>query len=81
MTSWARGLCEDVDVAVTIEDVRIHPGDLVLGDRDGVVVVPQEAADTVVTETERVLATEGAVRQAVRAGTDPREAYRRYGKF
>ena len=52
-----------------------------LGDRDGVVVIPQAIAADVIAETEQVTNTESQVRAAIRAGTDPVEAYLKYGKF
>src|SRR5262249_32550145 len=38
----------DLDVPVEIEGVRFHPGDLVLADEDGVVVVPRAVEAAVV---------------------------------
>src|SRR6478672_7356834 len=43
---------------VTIGTVTIRSGDYLLGDRDGVVIVPHECAEEVVTRTEEVVATE-----------------------
>jgi 4-hydroxy-4-methyl-2-oxoglutarate aldolase len=66
---------------VAIGDVRISTGDYVAGDADGVVVVPAAVAEEVVERAEAVVGTENLVREAVRAGTPPLEAYERYGKF
>lgn len=66
---------------VTIGDVTIATGDFVLGDRDGVVVIPRRAVDDVLARTEEVVATESEMRRALIGGMDPVEAYRRYGKF
>jgi regulator of RNase E activity RraA len=66
---------------VTIGDVTIAPGDYLLGDRDGVVVIPRDAAEDVVTRTEEVVATESEMRSALIGGMDPVEAYNRFGKF
>jgi 4-hydroxy-4-methyl-2-oxoglutarate aldolase len=52
-----------------------------LGDRDGVVVIPKAMLDEAVARTEAVLGTESQVRNAIRAGTDPQEAYKKYAKF
>ena len=67
--------------AVTIGDVTIATGDFLLGDRDGVVVIPRRVIDDVLARTEEVVATESEMRRALIGGMDPVEAYRRYGKF
>jgi regulator of RNase E activity RraA len=66
---------------VTIGEVTICTGDWLLGDRDGVVVIPGAMIGQVLDETERVGATENQVRDAIRAGVDPVEAYLKFGKF
>jgi 4-hydroxy-4-methyl-2-oxoglutarate aldolase len=66
---------------IDIGGVTIATGDYVLGDRDGVVVVPQAIAGEVVTRTEEVVATESDMRRALVGGMDPVEAYHKYGKF
>ena len=52
-----------------------------LGDCDGVVVVPAAAADEVIARTEEVVATESDMRRALIDGMDPVAAYNKYGKF
>ncbi len=66
---------------VTIGGVTITAGDYLLGDRDGVVIIPRALAEEVVAKTEEVVATESDMRRALVAGMDPVEAYNRYGKF
>ena len=66
---------------ITIGDVTIATGDYLLGDRDGVVVVPRALIEEVVTKTEEVVATESDMRRALVGGMDPVEAYNTYGKF
>ena len=66
---------------VTIGDVTIATGDYLLGDRDGVVIVPRAIAEEVVTKTEEVVATESDMRRALIDGMDPVAAYHKYGKF
>jgi 4-hydroxy-4-methyl-2-oxoglutarate aldolase len=69
------------DIPVTIGDVRIAPGDYLLGDRDGLIRIPAAIAEDVVTKAEQAIGTENLVRKAILAGVDPQEAYRQYGKF
>jgi 4-hydroxy-4-methyl-2-oxoglutarate aldolase len=68
-------------VPVTIGRVQVEPGDWVVGDDDGVVVVPRDAAESVLAEAELKAATEDAVRDAVRGGMSPLEAYERFRTF
>ena len=66
---------------ITIGTVTIRSGDHLLGDRDGVVVLPKEMAADAVAETERVVSTESDMRKSILAGMDPEKAYLKYGKF
>ena len=62
-------------------EVRVEPGDWVVGDDDGVVVVPNAIAESVLVEAEAKAATESEIRAAVRDGMPPLEAYERFGTF
>ncbi len=66
---------------VTIGDVRVSPGDVVVGDLDGVAVVPAELALDVLLECEALLDAENQVRDAVRRGMAPLAAYEKFGVF
>jgi 4-hydroxy-4-methyl-2-oxoglutarate aldolase len=66
---------------VEIGRVRVATGDWVLGDADGVVVVPAAHKDEVLARAREIVGTENQVREAVRGGTTPLDAYDRYGKF
>jgi regulator of RNase E activity RraA len=68
-------------VPVTIGEVTIEPGDWVVGDDDGIVIVPYGIAEDVLIEAEAKATTESEVRAAVRDGVPPLEAYERYGTF
>ena len=66
---------------VDIGGVTIRTGDWLIGDRDGVVIVPGERVEEVVAKTEEVVATESDMRRALVGGMDPVAAYHKYGKF
>ena len=66
---------------LTIGAVAIRTGDFLLGDRDGVVVIPRDIVEDVVVKTEEVVATETEMRKALMSGMDPVDAYHRFGKF
>jgi 4-hydroxy-4-methyl-2-oxoglutarate aldolase len=69
------------DVSVVIGGVLVSPGDWIVGDRDGVVVVPGPCVEQVLVEAEQKVSTENEIRDAVREGMLPLEAYERYGTF
>jgi 4-hydroxy-4-methyl-2-oxoglutarate aldolase len=74
-------LVEHGDVVATVGGVQVRLGDYVVADHDGIVVVPRDAVDEVLAEAEAKVATESEIRDAVRAGMLPLEAYERFGTF
>lgn len=79
-STW-RWELEETQVPITIGQARIEPGDWVVGDEDGVVVVPAAIVESVLREAAEKAATESEIRAAVREGMLPLEAYERYGTF
>ena len=77
----ARWVPDHFGEPITIGTVTISSGDYILGDRDGVVVLPGNIAEDVIKQTEQVVTTENKVRSAILNGMDPQEAYLKYGKF
>lgn len=69
----------DIDVPVEIDGVRFSPGDLVIADRDGVVVVPQSVEPEALRRAWEKVDGENATRDAIRAGLKATEAYRKFG--
>jgi 4-hydroxy-4-methyl-2-oxoglutarate aldolase len=69
------------NVPIDIGRVHIEPGDYILGDRDGVVAIPQATAEEVVTKAEAVVKTENLVRKSILKGVHPVDAYRKFGRF
>ena len=69
------------DAAIEIGGVRVAWGDYVVADRDGIVIIPAEAIADVLEQAEVLAATENQIREAVRAGMLPLEAYENYGTF
>jgi regulator of RNase E activity RraA len=61
--------------------VAVSPGDFVIADVDGAIVIPGAIAEAVVAETEEAMQKENLVRKAILEGTSPRDAYQRFGKF
>jgi 4-hydroxy-4-methyl-2-oxoglutarate aldolase len=57
-----------VNTPIVCGGVDIHPGDVVVADDDGVMVVPRTSAEEVKEATQRRLATEAAIRERLAAG-------------
>ena len=66
---------------ISIGQVLIRSGDYVVADIDGIVIIPGELAEKVITMVEKVMSTENLVRKAILDGMDPKDAYLKYGKF
>lgn len=66
---------------ITVGGVLISPGDWIVADADGIVAVPRDVCEQVLEHAEALVATENKVRDAVREGTLPLEAFERFGKF
>ena len=62
----------EINVPVAIEGMVIHPGDLVLGDDDGVLCVPFDDCDQVYAAAKAKYDAEQHSMQAILAGTDDR---------
>jgi len=71
----------DWDIEVIVGGVDVAPGDVVVGDVDGVVAVPRDVAVEVLEAAEQRVGEEDQVREAIREGATPLEAYEEYGVF
>lgn len=69
----------DIDVAVEIDGVVFSPGDLVIADEDGIVVVPQSAEEEAVRRAWEKVHAENETRDAIKAGMKATEAYEKFG--
>jgi regulator of RNase E activity RraA len=69
----------DFRTTVEIEGVRVRPGDLLFGDCEGVLVVPQEAIEeTFILAVEKARG-EKVVQKALEDGMGAAEAFRKFG--
>jgi len=62
----------EINVPIAIDGMVIHPGDLMLGDSDGVLAVPYEAAEEVYARTAAKQDAEAKQMAAIEAGTNDR---------
>lgn len=72
---------EAVGVVVSIGDARVSPGDLLLGDADGVIVVPAGFERKVIALAQEIDDAEARIRQAVEGGMRLDEARRQFKYF
>ena len=82
--AWAqdqgpRGKVIDYRVALDFGQVRIQPGDILFGDRDGVCVIPQSAETEVFHRALEKARGEQTVRQAIESGMSAVMAFEKYG--
>ena len=78
-TGKDRVTADALGVTVQIAGVRVEPGDLLLGDADGVVVVPRQREDEVLSAAAEIAVVEAQILAAVEAGMRLDEARRRHG--
>ena len=86
---FARGSCVydslhrqrviDIDVRVEIDGVCFAPGDLVIADQDGIVVIPQSVEAETLRLALNKVEGENTVRDAIRQGMKSTAAFQKYG--
>lgn len=69
----------DRDIPVEIDGVTFAPGDLVIADTDGVVVVPQSIESEAIRAAWNKIHAENVTRDAIRDGMKATDAYEKYG--
>ncbi len=74
-----RGKVIDFRVSIEIEGVRIAPGDLIFGDREGVLVIPAEVEAEAIEAALAKASTENRVATAIRGGMSAVEAFETFG--
>lgn len=81
LPTWAAGVTHrgpykdgpgEINVPVAIDGMVIHPGDIVIGDSDGVLAVPIDEAEMILKATQAKSAAEIKQMAAIEAGTNDR---------
>lgn len=77
----SKGRTDVISFGSTIEcgGVRVRTGDVVFGDNDGVVIVPEEVAGETLRKADEKVSGENEVRHALEQGVGVVEAYNKYG--
>jgi 4-hydroxy-4-methyl-2-oxoglutarate aldolase len=79
LDSKGRARMVEMDTPIECGGVMIHPGDLVFGDVDGVVVIPQAKAGAVLARASEKVTAENTTRDELLEGSLLREVYERHG--
>ncbi len=77
--SNGRGEVVAYNVPIECGGVTVNPGDIVFGDADGVVIIPQSIEKAVVKAALEKMRGENRTRDALREGATLREVYDKYG--
>ena len=68
VTARGRIMQDSINQEIQCGGVQVHPGDLVIADGSGVVIIPSSRAAEVVAEAEKIAAHEAKMADAVRSG-------------
>jgi len=79
LDSKGRGRIMALDIPVECAGVRVHSGDLIFGDADGVVVIPQAVESEVLRRAREKVSGERATLHDLRRGDLLAEVFARYG--
>ena len=74
-----RGKVVDFRVPIELDGVRVDPGDVIYGDRDGVLVIPRNAVDEAFAGAFEKARGEGDVLRALQSGMSCGEAFATFG--
>ena len=74
-----RSALEGFNIPVMIGGVAVIPGDLIMADENGAIVVPRARVEEVVHIASIIRATEDRIIGAIRAGVDPIQAHTQVG--
>lgn len=74
-----RGKVIDFRIPIEFGGIRVNPGDIVYGDRDGVVIIPQEIADEVFSKALEKARGEKLVKTALENGMSTVDAFQKFG--
>lgn len=72
---------KEYNTSIRIKNVTVNPGDYIVGDKDGVVVVPRDIAPEILEKVEELVTTENHVREDIQNGVHPLDSYNKHGWF
>lgn len=78
LDSKGRGMVAEIDVPIQCAGVAVAPGDLVVGDADGLVVVPRAVEEQAVAKALAKVESEDRTREELAAGAMLRDVFAKY---
>jgi len=78
ITARGRIMQESYNNMIRVGDVQVRPDDIMVGDVNGVVVIPPEKVDDVLSVAEELMAKEEAMKKDILAGMDVLEVDKKY---
>jgi 4-hydroxy-4-methyl-2-oxoglutarate aldolase len=78
ITARGRIMQEDFNCPIRLGDVQVRPGDILVGDVNGIVVIPEEKVDEVLCAAEGILEKEEQMKADILAGMDILEVDSKY---
>ncbi|MHA1238780.1 MAG: RraA family protein [Candidatus Odinarchaeia archaeon] len=78
MTGKDRVEVSGINIPVSIANIQVKPGDVIVADDSGVVVVPYEKLEDVIALAEEIAIAEEKIREAVNEGLSLKEAREKY---
>ena len=79
LDSKGRGVLVAIDVTIEVAGVLVQPGDIVFGDVDGVVIIPQAIEEQVLNKALAKVSDENATRECLQQGMLLRDVYDKFG--
>jgi len=76
--SEGRGYVEAIDVTIPCGDITVRPNEVVFGDYNGIVVIPQEIEDEVLSRALEKVSGENKTRRELLDGKLLAEVYEKY---
>jgi 4-hydroxy-4-methyl-2-oxoglutarate aldolase len=78
ITARGRIMQEDYNCAIRLGDVQVRPGDILVGDVNGLVVIPPEKAEEVISAAEEIFEKEERMKADILKGMDILEVDSKY---
>ena len=79
LDSRGRGYIQAYDVPIPCGDVVVGPGEIVFGDYDGIMVIPREVEDEVISRALEKVSGENSTRRELLEGKLLGDVYEKYG--
>lgn len=78
ITARGRIMQEDFNCMIRLGDVQVRPGDILVGDVNGVVCIPIEKLEEVLTAAEKIMEKEEKMKKDILSGLDILEVDKKY---